>query len=103
WVGSAMLYGWWVSGMYISMKVSSLVPGTALDKRTRAVTALASMSIAISIIDNALDHYCLILLAGCISIRGWLETRQAPEEASASAALVKRLSTSAQRTAPRSS
>jgi hypothetical protein len=103
WIGSGFFYAWWVAGMYMALKISSLTPNTALDKRTRAVAALASMSIAISIIDNALDQYCVIMLAGCIGIRSWLETRQAPEEASASSALIRELSTSVQRTATRSS
>lgn len=93
WAGLVLLFGWLTSGMYIAMRVATLVPDTALERRMRAIAALISMWLAIMIIDGALEPYGICLLASAMSIRVWLETQNTNEQGSASSALDRALPT----------
>lgn len=67
---------WWFVALYYVFKVMRMLPNTVLAKRAAAVGTLCALSIAISMLDKALDPMIMLLVSSFMAIYVWVGTNQ---------------------------
>lgn len=78
-VGAAFYYAWWLCLLHTALQVVRWSRGTVFNQRAAAIAILASLCIAVTSIDAALDLHVLVLLSALYPIYGWLRSSPRPE------------------------
>ena len=72
--GTIFYVGWWFYGLYAAVRATIVLRGRVAVRRAAAVTALASLAIAVITIDAAFDIHLMVILGAMTAIYTWLRT-----------------------------
>jgi len=72
WIGSAFYFAWWFYGIYVLVQIVQRSRQTMLGAKATGLLAMASFSIALTVIDAGFDQHVAVVLAASMGIHSWL-------------------------------
>jgi hypothetical protein len=79
-VGTAVYLGWWFAVMWSAARTAQRLRGTPMGKRAAAVAGFASIALTFTVVDAAIEHFLLFLVASVFAIDQWMRMTPGAEQ-----------------------